>query len=343
MKAYRLVAYNQPLEGVELPVREPRRGEVLVRVRAAGLCHSDLPVMAGIRPAPLPITLGHEGAGTVVRTGPGVPGLATGDRVSIFYLLACDRCETCRRGLQNACPNRRSIGLHEDGAFAEFVTVPAANIVRLPDGVPFDVGAVAGCAASTAFHAVRVAAIRPGDTVAVVGLGGVGLHVTQLAKLNRAALIIGIDPNPSKERLARSAGVDVFVQSDMQEPVAEVLQATGGAGVDAAFECVGKPATYQITPELVKAGGRACMIGVCADPVLIRPFPLLLKEVRILFAVNHTLEEQRCVLELAGQDSLALAGLITHRLPLARLQEGFDLLRAGRGETGKVVVLTEGT
>ncbi len=211
----------------------------------------------------------------------------------------------------------------------------------MPAGLPFDAGAVAGCAASTAYHALRIASIRQGETVAVVGLGGVGLYLIQLAKINHAALVIGIDRNPGKERIARNAGMDVFVHAGEQEPSAEVLRATDGVGVDAAFECVGRPETYELTPELVKAGGRACMVGVCPDSVRIRPFTLLFKENRILFAVNHTLDEQRCVLDLADAGLLDLAGLITHKLSLAQIQKGFDLLRSGSGEIGKIVMLNE--
>ena len=339
MNSYQLTAYRQPLQSMEVPVRQPGPHEVLVRVHASGLCHSDLPVMDGIRPAVLPVTLGHECSGRIVKLGAGVTGLAEGGRISVYYVLPCERCETCKGGLPNACPNRRSIGLHQDGGFAEYLTIPAANAIPLPDSVSFEVGAIAGCAVSTAFHAVAVAQVREGETIAVIGLGGVGLHVAELAKLRGASMVIGIDTNPQKRRMARQAGVDLFIHTSREPAHEALLSATGRAGVDVAFECVGRPETYLMALDALKPGGRACLVGVCTDPVEIRPFPLLLKEVRILFAVNHTREEQRQVLELASQGACSLSNSITHRFPLAKIQEGFDLLRTESGEVGKIVVL----
>jgi threonine dehydrogenase-like Zn-dependent dehydrogenase len=157
-----------------------------------------------------------------------------------------------------------------------------------------------------------------------------------------ASLVIGIDKSPVKNRMAREFGVDAFVCTEGDGPVPQILELTGGYGVSTAFECVGTPGTYLSALHAVKPGGCVVLIGVCMEPVRIQPFPLLMKEVRILFAANHTREEQCQVIEMVRNGSLDLSKSITHRLPLSRIQEGFDLLQEGRGEVGAIVVLNAG-
>src|SRR5262249_19630767 len=157
-------------------------GEVRVAVRAAGICHSDAHYRAGVSPmGALPITLGHEIAGVIDKLGPGVTALAAGDRVCLHYFVSCGTCSECRAGNEQFCERYAMLGHHRDGGFAEFVTVPARNAVRLPDGIPFDQGAIMMCSSVTSLHALRKARLRLGETVAIFGSGGLGASAIQLA------------------------------------------------------------------------------------------------------------------------------------------------------------------
>jgi len=255
MRAYKLVQFGEPLKLVDAPIPESSDVEILMKLKASGICHSDLYIKNGTRKTRLPIVLGHECSGIVEEIGKGVSDLSIGDRVSVWYVVPCNKCETSIKGMQNACPNRRSLGLDLDGGFAEYATVPAANALRLHSEVSFEIGAIIGCAVTTAYHAIRVSRVDAGDSIVIYGLGGVGLHMAKIAKILGADRVIGIDTNPTKEGIARDFGVDYFVNPKTTRPADVVRDLTEGEGVDIAFECIGNPRTYEEAMYLVKPGG----------------------------------------------------------------------------------------
>src|ERR1700704_1405876 len=206
MKAIRLTAIGSPLEeqGIEDPPVGP--GDVLIRVRAAGICHSDAHYRAGVSPVKLPLTLGHEVAGVVERIGAEVRNLKVGDRVCIHCLVTCGECAFCRAGNEQFCPSAEMIGKDRDGGYAEFIVVPERSVFVLPDEIPFEQGAILMCSSATSLHALNKARLLSGETVAIFGVGGLGISAVQLARHLGAAEVFAVDINPRKLELAERFG-----------------------------------------------------------------------------------------------------------------------------------------
>lgn len=254
----------------DLAVRDPGPGEVLVAVAAAGLCHSDLSVLDGTIPFPPPVVLGHEGAGVVAAVGPGVGHVAPGDHVALSTIASCGVCAECGRGRPTMC--RKAIGAPErpfsrageplyqfaaTSAFAERTLVKAVQAVRIPDDVPLTSAALIGCAVVTGVGAVlNRAEVGLGDTVLVIGAGGIGLNVLQGARIAGAATIVAVDANPGKEAVARRFGATHFLTSTAE--VRDVLP----QGVDHAFECVGRVSLVREAVDLLDRHGQAVLLGM---------------------------------------------------------------------------------
>lgn len=186
--------------------------EVLVEVKAAGICGTDVYYRKGeFSPYRVPLTLGHEGAGVVKEVGNSVTHLKVGDRVVIHYIVSCGNCEPCLQGFDNRCRYRQSIGSHADGTFAEYITVPASNALKIADHVPFEWGAITACAVSTAFHAVNISGLKVGDTVLVLEVGGIGPHAVMWAKFFGARKVVAVDLVDSKLEAAKVYGADFYV------------------------------------------------------------------------------------------------------------------------------------
>ncbi|AWK09713.1 Zn-dependent alcohol dehydrogenase [Streptomyces spongiicola] len=256
----------------DLGIRGPGPGEVLVRVMAAGLCHSDLSVLDGTIPFPVPVVLGHEGAGVVEAVGAGVAHVGPGDRVSLSTLAGCGACAECGRGRPTMCPasigrpgrpfTRAGKPVHQfaaTSAFAQRTLVRAVQAVRIPDRVPFPSAALIGCGVLTGVGAVlNRARVALGDTVVVIGAGGVGLNVLQGARLAGASAIVAVDTNPAKETTARLFGATHFLTS--ADAVREVLP----QGAQHVFECVGRPGLVRRAIDLLDRHGQAVLLGVPA-------------------------------------------------------------------------------
>jgi 2-desacetyl-2-hydroxyethyl bacteriochlorophyllide A dehydrogenase len=339
MKAYVLNKIGHPLEEVEMPVPHPSDSEVLIKVKAAGICGSDLHVIKGSRSVRLPIILGHECAGVVEEIGSNVKDVNVGERVSLWYTIPCNVCDTCLRGMHNACPNRRSIGGDVNGCYAEYVVVPSSNVLKLPPEVSFEIAAIIGCSVSTAFHAVRIASIELGDDIVIYGLGGVGLHVAMLSKMMGAKTIIGIDLNPNKEKIAKDFGVDYFLNPNDTDVKKEILYLTNLNGADKVFECVGSPESLSMMTQIVKPAGKIIFVGLNMASTTFEPFPLLYKEAKILFSVNHTLEEQKRLINLAKRGLIDLSNSITYKMPLHKINEALHLLQTQKTNIVKIVLL----
>ena len=317
MKAVRLVEIGEPLRTQELPTPAVGDGDVLVRIKAAGICHSDVHYRAGVSPVkPLPVTLGHEIAGIVDQVGPQVSGVRAGERVCVHYLVTCGHCEQCVRGNEQFCAEGQMLGKHRDGGFAEYVTVPARNAVPLPDEIPFEHGAILMCSSATSFHALRRARLQAGETVAVFGTGGLGMSAIQLAKAMGAMDVYAVDINADRLRLAERCGA-IAVNAAQTDPLAEIRRLTGKRGVDVALELIGLPQTMQQAIESLSVMGRAVLVGISGQPVQVDSYRQLIgKEAEVIGCDDHLLRELPLLIEFVRKGRLDLSNVVTDTVPL---------------------------
>ena len=333
MKAAVFHGPNRPLEVMEVPTPRPGPGEALVRVAGCGLCHTDLHYIDhGVKTFKTPpLILGHEAAGTVAGLGTGADGRAVGDRVLVPSVLSCGRCGNCRRGRENLCDAMVMPGNNIDGAFAEYIVVPARELIPLPAGLAPERACVIADALSTPFHAVtRRARVRAGDTVAVVGCGGVGLNVVQCAAV-AGARVIAVDLNPSRLAVARTLGAWETVNPGEVERVDKRVRQLTGGGVDIAFEAVGSPKTIDLAFSLLKRGGRLCLIGYSAEPAVLPAAKVMYYELEVVGSLGCGAGEYPEIVALVEAGRLTLDPIVSGTLPLERINEGFDRLRRGEG------------
>ena len=334
MLAARFHAASQPLSLDDVPVPDPGPDEVRVRVRAAGVCGTELHFTEGLyAPARVPMTLGHEVAGTVDAVGGQVTGYVEGDRVAVYYYLFCGRCRWCLRGRQNLCLAPRGVlAFAADGGFAEHVVVPAHCLVRLPEHLSFAQAAPLCCAGTTAVHALAEADVDVADVVAVVGAGGVGLAVVQEAR-RRGASVVAASRNPARRAEAMTAGATAAVApEDLPGAVAEV---SDGQGADVVVELAGVTSTLELAVGILGRRGRLVLVGYSADPLTVHPLSLVVAEQRIIASVGNTYDElvKAVHLAAAGQLLPPVAGT----LPLADVNQALDQLRAGQ-VSGRLVL-----
>src|SRR5215831_3195211 len=207
MKAVRLVQVGKPLEQADIPIPEIGSSDVLIRVAAAGICHSDAHYRAGISKIDsLPVTLGHEIAGRVEEVGSDLINASPGDLVCVHYLVTCGRCDFCKRGHEQFCRQVQMIGKHRDGGYAEFIKVPGANAYKLPDEIPFEVGAIMMCSSATVLHALKKARFKTGESIAIFGFGGLGFSALQLARAFDCGDVYVVEINPAKLESAATMG-----------------------------------------------------------------------------------------------------------------------------------------
>lgn len=329
MRALRYHGPRKPLRLEEVPAPEPAAGEVLVRVTAAGICHTELHFLSGLLDLGVaPLTLGHEIVGRVERVGEGVPPERIGERVIVYYYVGCGRCEHCLRGDENLCGSLRAeYGFVSDGGFAEYVRAPARNAVRLPDGVGDAEAAPIGCGVTTAVHAAGLANVGLGDWVVVLGAGAVGFGLVQVAKL-RGARVVAVGRSPAKLERARALGADHALSAAGGGVADRVRELTGGRGADAVFELV---ATRETMAESVKAlakRGRLVFVGYSEDAFQVHPIQLVVGEQVVTASVGNTLAELRLAVDLVAAGRVRT--VVDRELPLERFQEGVDALREGR-------------
>jgi 2-desacetyl-2-hydroxyethyl bacteriochlorophyllide A dehydrogenase len=316
MKAIRLSAIGAPLE--EQGIDVPRFGshDILVRVRAAGICRSDAHYRAGVSPvARLPLTLGHEVAGVVEEAGAQVANFKVGDRVCLHYLVTCGECAFCRAGNEQFCPSAEMIGKHRDGGYAEFIAVAEQSVFTLPDEIPFEQGAIMMCSSATSLHALRKARLRSGESVAVFGIGGLGVSAIQLATSLGAAKVFAIDINPNKLTIAAQFGATPV--DARQDPVAQIRGLTNGRGVDVALELVGLGRTMHQAVCSLAVLGRAAIVGLTQESFEVAPYSdLLNKEAEIIGVSDHLASEIPMLLEFVRTGKLDLSHDIIRTVPL---------------------------
>ncbi len=333
----------------------PGTGEVLIKVRAAGVCHSDLSARNGGLPQPMPAILGHEAAGEVLAVGAGVTGLAAGDHVIACWLPPCGSCPSCLRGQPYLCfthmltaytqprflvGDTPAFGMAGCGAFAEQMVVPREGAVKIADDVPFEVAALIGCGVMTGVGAaINTAAVRPGSTVAVIGCGGVGMSVIQGARLCGAAVIVAVDTNETKHDLARRFGATHAVHPDHLTELSGQL--TAGEGFDYAFEVVGLAQTIRTAWSAARRGGTIIIVGAgrADHQVEFTPFELLFdgkQMIGSLYGSADVRSDYHRLLSLWRAGRLDLEGMITQRVTIEGLDDALAAL--GQGEVIRQVI-----
>jgi 2-desacetyl-2-hydroxyethyl bacteriochlorophyllide A dehydrogenase len=341
MKAVRLVRPGQPLQDFDIPTPIPAHGEVLVRVRAAGICHSDAHYRAGRSPVyPLPLTLGHEVAGEVAQTGPGTIRLKAGDRVVLHYLITCGQCEYCAGGNEQFCPSAKMIGHYTDGGYAEYICVPERNAVLLPAEIPYESGATLMCASATALHALRKGRLRGAETLAIFGVGGLGLSAVQLGRILGARQVFAVDLNPQKRALAERYGA-IGVDPAKGDAAAQIKELTAGRGVDVAVELIGLPLTIRQALRSVSPMGRAVVVGISDHPIEIDTYRELLgPEGELIGSNDHLLAELPMLVELARSGVLDLSQVVARTVPLSAqaVNAVLDDLEQFKGGVRSVIV-----
>lgn len=344
-------AYGQEKAEIrdDVEVVAPGPGQVRLKMRSTGVCHSDLSMMEGILPAALPAVLGHEGAGDVLEVGPGVTRVKVGDRVIVAWVPPCGTCKHCARGEANLCmeymmqsfanPNYvvggiPHFGMAGTGTFSEQMTIPEAGCMPLPDDVPYEIGALIGCGVMTGVGAaLNTAAVRPGSKVAVIGCGGVGISVIQGARICGAAEIVAIDQVDGKLEWAKKFGATRTANGD--EAIAAVnAEVTGGEGFDYVFEVVGRSQTIRQAWDLTRRGGTVIVVGAgrMEDMVSFSAFELFYMEKKLLgsyYGSGDVRVEFGRLLDLWRSGKLNLDDMITQRLCLDDLNDAFAALKSG--------------
>ncbi len=339
MKAAIFLGPDRPLEVGEVPTPEPGPGEVLIRVAACGVCHTDLHYIDHGTPTfkEPPMILGHEISGTVSALGPGVTSFAEGDRVVAAAVTSCGTCPACREGRENICPNGFMLGNHIDGGYAEYVVAPAKDIFPLPGGVPLIEGSIIADAITTPYHAVvNRGRVRPGDAVVVFGCGGVGLNVVQMAAA-RGGRVVAVDIADRKLEWARKLGAAEVLNPEDVERVDKALRKLTGGGADVAFEVIGNPRTQEQALSALRTGGRLVMVGYSPDAMTLNSGRVMFRELEIVGSLGCRPTDYPRVIEMVRQGRIELKELVTHRYALDDINEALDTLRSGAAIRAVVV------
>ncbi len=337
MRALVLEQFGGPFirKDVAVPVVAPH--EALVRVRNVGVCGTDLKIRAGrMGLGVLPLIMGHEVAGEAAEVGSEVHGFAPGDRVLVNFYVTCGRCQFCRVGRDTLCVEVRQHGFSIDGGFAEYLKTPAVNLCKIPDHVPLERACILGDAVATSYHAVtKRAQIHPGTTVALIGVGGVGLHALQIARM-AGGWVIAVDVNDARLELARTLGADAVVDARRGPFHEAVRQLTDGQGVDVVMEFVASQDTLPSTYASLKRAGRLVFVGYTPEtPMSVMPHELVRNEFEIVGSRANTKQELQETMDLVARGRIQ--PIIDQVVPLEEVERAFDALREGRS-LGRTVV-----
>jgi S-(hydroxymethyl)glutathione dehydrogenase/alcohol dehydrogenase len=333
----------------DVEVTDPGPGEVRLKLHAAGVCHSDLSAMNGTLPQPAPAVLGHEGAGEIIEVGPGVDQVAVGDHVIVAWTPPCGKCSACLRGEANLCVDiffniagaakfsrggQPVFGFAGTGTFAEEMVLPQQGVVKIPNDVPYEIGALIGCGVTTGVGAaLNTAKVKPGSSVVVFGAGGVGIAAIQGARIAGAAEIVAVDTVDSKLKTALGFGATHGVKpDDLSAANAEINGSAGG--FDYAIECIGLPLTIRAAYDAVRRGGTAVIVGAgsAEKHVEFNCFELFFMEKKLLgsyYGSADVRSEFGRLIRLWKAGRLDLEGMISSRMDLSKAQDAFDAMKKG--------------
>lgn len=338
MKAAVFHGSDHPLTIEDWPLPEPGPGQVRIRVAGCGVCHTDLHYLDHGTPTfkPPPVVLGHEVSGTVDAVGDGVSQPQVGTPVLVAAVTSCGSCGPCREGRENICERGQMFGNHVDGGFAEYMLAPAKDVFTLPSEIPLVEGSIIADAITTPYHAVvNRGRVRPGDRVVVVGCGGVGLNIVQMA-VAQGAHVVAVDLSPAKLEWARRFGAaETLDPTTVERPDKELRRLTSG-GADVAFEAVGHPDTQELALSCLRTGGRLVLVGYSPKTMSLNSGRVMFREMEVVGSLGCRPVDYPRVIELARQGRVRVAELVTHKYPLDEIEAAVDMLRSG--EPIRVVV-----
>lgn len=341
MRAERFYADTKTVVLEDVPIPEPGLGEVLVKVAFCGICHSDLSLINGTFPAQRPVvTQGHEASGTIAELGPGVTGWTVGDRVVVAAGRPCLECPNCRRGDAGQCLRMQIMAFAYDGAWAEYTVALAAGLTRVPDNVPLEQAAILADAVSTPYGAVvHTGKVTIGESVGVWGVGGVGTHIVQLARLVGAAPIIAVDINPTVRERALELGADFALDSrdpGLRDRIAEI---TGGRMLDVAFDAVGLKVTFEQALDSLTVGGRLVGVGMSDQSPTVGPTSMFgLSKKKVLGHLGYDNSDIETLAKLVSLGRLDISRSISRIIPLEDIKEGIEALERADGSPIRIVV-----
>jgi S-(hydroxymethyl)glutathione dehydrogenase/alcohol dehydrogenase len=361
MKAAVLYEAGKPLVIEDIKLAPPKAGEVRVKVAANGACHSDLHVMTGDMRMPLPIVLGHEGAGIVEEVGPGVASVKQGDHVVLSFSPVCGHCYYCTQGTPHLCETRpKALGTLLDGttrlskngqsishfaftaSFAEETVVPESCAIKIREDVPLDRACFVGCGTMTGIGAaINTAHVQPGTSVAVIGCGGVGLNVIQGAALAGARQVIAIDLLPKKLDFAKIFGATHFVNPSQDDPFKAVMDLTGGRGADYAFEVISTAKTIELAFKMTARRGTCTIVGVSPEGarLSLNPNVFTMMEKKLIgsyYGSTRPRIDMPRLIDLYMEKKIKIDELVSRTFPLAGVNEAYDLLK--KGEVARSVI-----
>ena len=331
MKAAVFHGSDVGLKVEEYPTPTAGPGQILVKVAACGVCHTDLHYIEHGVPTfkKPPIVLGHEASGIVEAAGEGVEKFKSGDRILIPAVLTCGKCDLCRMGRENICSDMTMLGNHFDGAYAEYVVVPAKDVLHLPESIPLEEASIIADAMSTPYHAVKNRArVQPGDTVVIIGCGGVGMNAVQLASA-AGGYVIAVDVAERKLDWAREFGAAKTINASQVERVSKAVKKLTGGGADIAMEIIGNPRTIEEAFDCVRVGGRLVVVGYTPETISIVAGKIMFKEIEVLGSLGCRPVDYRPLIRMVEQGKIKLKEQVTHRFKLDDIDKAFEVMKEG--------------
>ena len=331
MKAVVFHGTDKGLKIEDIPVPKIDDDQILVDVAACGVCHTDLHYIEHGVPTfkKPPVVLGHEASGIVEEVGANVTHIKKGQRVLIPAVLTCGRCSACRQGRENICSAMTMLGNHFDGAYAEYVAVPAKDVLDLPESIPLEEASIIADAISTPYHAVKNRAqVKPGDTVVVFGCGGVGVNAIQMASA-AGAYVIAVDINERKLGWATEFGAAKTINAEKVERVSKEVKKLTGGGADIALEVIGNPRTIEEAFESVRVGGRLCVVGYTHEKISIVAGKIMFKELEIVGSLGCRPVDYIPLIRMVEQGKIDVKRQVTHRFPLEEIDKAFAVMKEG--------------
>jgi alcohol dehydrogenase, propanol-preferring len=342
MKAARIVKVNEPLQVQELQTPKPKGSQILVKVQASGVCHSDVHVWEGYyegiggqplkttdRGVKYPLTPGHEIAGIVDNLGEQVEGFSKNEKVLVYPWIGEGRCPACKIGQENLCDKPRSLGIYGDGGYAEYVLVPNSKyLVKIGDDMDTDTSAPLSCAGLTAYGAVKNANLKPDDNVVIVGTGGLGLMAIQLAKAVTGARIIAMDIDDKKLEVAKKEGADIIVNSKKEDPTKATMELTDKLGADAVIDFVNATKTVEAEMQFLRRRARLVLVGLFGGELRLSLVAMPTRAYKLIGSYTGSLQDMVELVSLAKRG--VVKPVISNRFRLSQATEALTMLKKGK-------------